>query len=389
MKLHYHVTGPERKVLVAAISQELNAPTHYHGTPTFAYEVGGYHIDKNGTVTGPDNLELEADLQGLHGFAAAEREYDEPDTYESGLGGMGATPSVEEVKEEAERWAQREMRRLQLESENIPDYSHRGQYGGDELPDFADLPMTEREELGLGKERREDVQGENGMRADDCPETFTYQAELSDPNCSDRMEVFTSESDWEAFKWAKEQCTGEIVLLELKQLDENYDFVRGVDIAELVAANGLYDAFAVEIPKNGLTGAQVQNLLKLVESKRTLLTKALGRPLTINDKGETLQFLYPYSEEAGVGIIYSQLSSAFINHVKKHKRVTAAEREVESEKFAMRTFLVRLGLNGGEFSAARKWLCRNLSGNASFPSNASYAALKVSRKNGGQTNEQQ
>lgn len=345
MKLHYHVTGAQRKSLVAAISQELNAPTHYHGTPTFAYEVGGYHIDQTGTVTGPDNLELEADLQGLHGFAAVEREYDEPDTYESGLGGMGATPSLEE------------------------------------------LQMTEREELGLGKERREDFQGETGMRADDCPETFTYQAELSDPDCPDRMEVFTAESDGEALKWAQEQCTGEIVLLELKQLDENYDFVRGVDIAELIAANGLYDTFAVEISKNGLTDAQVQNLLKLVASKQTLLTKALGKPLTVNDKGETLQFLYPYSEETGVGIIYSQLSTAFVNHVKKHKRVTAAEREVESEKFAMRTFLVRLGLNGKEFSAARKWLCRSLSGNASFPSDASYAALKANRKNGGQSDE--
>ena len=388
MRINYNVAGPKRKALVAAISQELNAPTNYLGAPTFAYEVGGYHIDKNGTVTGPDNLDLEADLQGLHGFEAVDREYDEPDTYESGLGGMGATPSVEDVRDEATLWAKREMRRLQLESENVPDYSNRGQYGGDDTPAFEELQMTDGEELGLGKERREDVQGENGMRADDCPETFTYQAELDDPDCPDRMEVFTAENDVEAFKWAKEQCTGEIVLLELRQLDENYDFVRGVDIAELVAANGLYDAFAVEIPQSGLTDAEVQNILKLIKSKRTLLAKALGRPLTVNHKGETLQFLYPYSEEAGVGIIYSQLSTAFVNHAKKHQRVTAAEREVESEKFAMRTFLVRLGMNGGEFRAARKWLCQNLSGNASFPTNASYAAMQASRRNGGQADEQ-
>ena len=385
MKLHYNVTGAQRKSLVAAISQALNSTTHYHGTPTFAYEVGSYHIDQNGTVTGPDNLELEADLQGIHGFAAAEREYDEPDTYESGLGGMGATPSLEDVEAEADAYAKREMRRMKLEIENVPDYSHRGQYGGDEL--LTELPMTEREELGLGKERREDFQGENGMRADDCPETFIYQAELSDPNCPDRMEVFTAENDWEAYRLAMDFCQGEVVLLELKQLDEKYDFVRGIDIAELVATNGLYESFAVMIPKNGLTDVQMQNLLKLIESKRTLLTKALGRPLTVHDKGETLQFLYPYSAEAGVGILYSQLSTAFVHHAQKHQRVTAAEREVESEKFAMRTFLVRLGLNGKEFSAARKWLCRNLSGNASFPSNASYAALKASRKNGGQTDE--
>lgn len=282
MRINYNVTGPKRKALVSAISQELNAPTNYLGAPTFAYEVGGYHIDKNGVLTGADNFELVADLQGLHDFEAVECAYEEERE-------IGATPSFEE------------------------------------------LQMTEREELGLGKERREDVQGENGMQADDCPETFTGQADFSDPDC---------------------------------------------------------DAFVIEIPKSGLTDAKVQNILKLVESKQTLLIKALGRPLTVHDNGETLQFLYPYSEEAGVGIFYSQLSTAFVNYAKKHQRVTAAEREVESEKFAMRTFLVRLGMNGGEFGAARKWLCRNFSGNASFPNNASYAAMQASRRNGGHLDEQ-
>ena len=286
MRINYNVTGPKRKALVAVVSQELNAPTKYLGAPTFAYEVGGYHIDKNGVITGPDNLELKADLQGIHGFEAVECGYDEPDTYECG----GATPVFEE------------------------------------------LQMTEGEELGLGKERREDFQGENGMQADDCPETFTCQEERSDPD---------------------------------------------------------YDAFAIELPKSGLTNAQVQNIMKLVESKRALLTKALGRPLTVSDKGETIQFLYPYSEEAGVGIVYSQLATAFVNYAKKHQRVTAKENAVESEKFAMRTFLVRLGMNGGEFSAARKWLCRNLSGNASFPNDASYAAMQASRRNGGQIDAQE
>lgn len=54
MKLSYNVTGAERKSLVAAISEELNAPTKYLGAPTFAYEIGDYHIDKAGTLTGPD-----------------------------------------------------------------------------------------------------------------------------------------------------------------------------------------------------------------------------------------------------------------------------------------------------------------------------------------------
>ena len=77
MRLSYNVTGPERKTLVAAISHELNAPTNYLGAPTFAYEVGGYHIDKTGTVTGEDNRELVANLCGLHSFKAVTEEYDE------------------------------------------------------------------------------------------------------------------------------------------------------------------------------------------------------------------------------------------------------------------------------------------------------------------------
>lgn len=78
MKINYNVTGERRKSLIGAISQELNAQSKYLGAPTFAYEVGGYHIDKNGMVTGEDNYDLVADLQGLHDFKAVSEEYDMP-----------------------------------------------------------------------------------------------------------------------------------------------------------------------------------------------------------------------------------------------------------------------------------------------------------------------
>jgi len=78
MQINYNVTGAKRKSLVDAISQELNMPTKYLGVPTFAYEVGDYHIDKNGILRGTDNPGLVADLQGLHGFKAITEEYDAP-----------------------------------------------------------------------------------------------------------------------------------------------------------------------------------------------------------------------------------------------------------------------------------------------------------------------
>jgi hypothetical protein len=87
MKIRYNVTGAQRKSLASAVSEELNAPVHYLGAPTFAYEVGGYHIDKIGTLTGKDNSGLE-DALHRKGFDAAEREYNEPDTCGGGPDGM-------------------------------------------------------------------------------------------------------------------------------------------------------------------------------------------------------------------------------------------------------------------------------------------------------------
>lgn len=79
MKISYNVTGAQRKSLVGAISEELNAPAKYLGAPTFAYEAGSCRIDKAGTVTGEDRRDLVANLLEIHGFVPVSEEYDEPD----------------------------------------------------------------------------------------------------------------------------------------------------------------------------------------------------------------------------------------------------------------------------------------------------------------------
>ena len=56
MKLNYNVTGSERKSLVGTISTALGAPTKYLGAPSFAYEIGGYHIDKSERLQAPITL---------------------------------------------------------------------------------------------------------------------------------------------------------------------------------------------------------------------------------------------------------------------------------------------------------------------------------------------
>lgn len=141
------------------------------------------------------------------------------------------------------------------------------------------------------------------------------------------------------------------------------------------------DTITIEIPKNGtMSDEKVQNLLRLAESRHRLFTKALGRPLIINDAGNTVQFVFPFTDEVGIGGIYAQLAHAMVRYVKKHSRVTAVEREVTSEKFSMRTFLLKLGMIGSQYSDCRKWFCRNLSGNASFATDEKYVEMQNSRR---------
>ncbi len=78
MQINYNVTGPKRKALVNAISQQLNAPVKYLGAPTFAYEVADYNVNKNGVLSGPDNKELVDDLLRFHDLKAISEEFDTP-----------------------------------------------------------------------------------------------------------------------------------------------------------------------------------------------------------------------------------------------------------------------------------------------------------------------
>ena len=58
MELQFGVKGADRKTLAAVISTITGIDAEFMGVPSFAYRIGAYAIDKNGTVTGPASKEL-------------------------------------------------------------------------------------------------------------------------------------------------------------------------------------------------------------------------------------------------------------------------------------------------------------------------------------------
>jgi len=136
-----------------------------------------------------------------------------------------------------------------------------------------------------------------------------------------------------------------------------------------VGEDGLH--LTIEVPLVGFTATALDNLDKLVEGKATLIMKSVGaEALPIERTGNTLRFpWFPVISSYLEVDAYSRLIYALCEMAKKQKRVTMKERAVsgeDSEKFAFRTFLLRLGFIGAEYASARKVLLSKLSGSGSF-----------------------
>ena len=138
----------------------------------------------------------------------------------------------------------------------------------------------------------------------------------------------------------------------------------------------------VSLPRDGFTDSAIDNLRKLVDAKASLMRKALGADrldITVVDGKVSFPWWdrMPEPEETQA---YMSFLAALCAMAKEAKRVLAKETEVESEKYAFRCFLLRLGFIGNDSNAARKILLHNLSGHSDFRNKAEEEKFKANQK---------
>lgn len=138
----------------------------------------------------------------------------------------------------------------------------------------------------------------------------------------------------------------------------------------------------VSLPLDGFNPDSLDRLQKLVDAKASLIRKALGaEQLTIQASDGTVRFPWwdalPEPEETKA---YTAFLAALCRMAKEAKRVTATEKAVESEKYAFRGFLLRLGFIGADCKEQRKLLLKNLSGSAAFPNKEKADAFNAAQK---------
>ena len=132
-------------------------------------------------------------------------------------------------------------------------------------------------------------------------------------------------------------------------------------------SNGI-DRFSISMSRDFFDERTLNKLDHTIENKGELFKMAFKTDdlsYKVTDDRVTFDW-FPFSGEEGEGLAYSNFIDLLTKSLKEQKRVNASKTQTENPKFAMRVYLIRLGMVGDEYKQTRKILLRNLEGSAAF-----------------------
>ena len=152
-----------------------------------------------------------------------------------------------------------------------------------------------------------------------------------------------------------------------EETETTADTAAPPDIAAKAESNDI-DRFSISMRRDFFDEALFAKLDRLIESKSDLFKMAFKTDdLSYEVTEDRVTFAwFPWTGVSDEGIAYSTFIDMLTKHLKEQKRVNASKTQTDNPKFAMRVFLIRLGMVGNEYKAARKILLRNLEGSSAF-----------------------
>ncbi len=143
------------------------------------------------------------------------------------------------------------------------------------------------------------------------------------------------------------------------------------EVTGLTEVDAATDRLTIEMPMTGFTPESIDRLCRMVTAKEPLLKAALDAddlPISVHE--DRLTFPWFFGEggiDADHAEAYATLVSLLCKTAKEKKRVTAKEKAAPANpKYAMRCFLLSIGMIGDEYKKARKILLSRLEGNSSW-----------------------
>ena len=157
---------------------------------------------------------------------------------------------------------------------------------------------------------------------------------------------------------AEEESPKEDAPEEAEKDDESADDATDTDDTRLT----------ITIPRASLPDDVLFRLKQIVANKGILFKNALQAeilPIIVTDEEVSFPW-FTLTGMEGETAAYAQFISALCQMAREQKRVLDKPYNGDNDRFAMRIFMVRLGMKGADFALARKLMMRNLSGNSGW-----------------------
>ena len=349
--LKFNRNTEERKTIAARLGELTGMQPFYTRAPRYAYEVGPYTIDRDGDLF-VDEEQADADIltalmnEGLitGGEVVGDANEREPDTEPDGM-------------QEA-----REIQDGAGESEEIED------------PESTESDMTASDSISDEGASEESVSEEPQSDGPDTEETD--HAAPEDPEDTDGDAAGEEPLDMNMnFEIPLGAHTG----ATLRNL-VNLIYSRGPLVNQATGGHFEADTGLIEALKDDRCTYTRANFFRSVADYEDRHGKSLYG-LTITP--ETVSFT-GFGEAADVDHLraFGHLAVMMNNQALHQKRIQAKAVDAANEKYAMRIWLVRIGMDGEEFKQTRKILMENLTGHSAFrtPAEAEKAKAKAQKK---------
>ncbi|MFR3139777.1 MAG: hypothetical protein ACLTPC_07290 [Lacrimispora saccharolytica] len=349
--LKFNRNTEERKTIAARLGELTGMQPFYTRAPRYAYEVGPYTIDRDGDLF-VDEEQADADIltalmnEGLitGGEVVGDANEREPDTEPDGM-------------QEA-----REIQDGAGESEEIED------------PESTESDMTASDSISDEDASEESVSEEPQSDGPDTEETD--HAAPEDPEDTDGDAAGEEPLDMNMnFEIPLGAHTG----ATLRNL-VNLIYSRGPLVNQATGGHFEADTGLIEALKDDRCTYTRANFFRSVADYEDRHGKSLYG-LTITP--ETVSFT-GFGEAADVDHLraFGHLAVMMNNQALHQKRIQAKAVDAANEKYAMRIWLVRIGMDGEEFKQTRKILMENLTGHSAFrtPAEAEKAKAKAQKK---------
>lgn len=332
--LKFKLNVAERKTLAKRMEELTGIHPYYTKAPLYSYDIGSYTIDRNGNLlVEPENADAELLTTLLN---------------EGLIRGGESIESTDDQMENTEPTDHLE------EDSVIEDTEAETEVLDEQEPEDADTAEDEPAEAGAEEASEPDNTVEDDATENE-PDAEEPESE-EQPEAEDQPEEVPLDLE---LAFPVSQHNG----VTLRNL-VNLLFSRGKLIGKATGGHFHVEEGLVEKLKDDSCTFAIMNFINAVSDYETEHGAALeGLKITT----EKVTFTgFPTAPDHEHLTAFAQLAVLMNQQAISQNRIQAKDVNDENEKYALRTWLLRLGMNGPDFKETRKILMENLSGHAAF-----------------------